>query len=279
MINSSSRTAAGSHPSTGPPLVDVTDLRVRYGAVEAVRGVSLAVGEGNVLALLGNNGAGKSSTLNALAGLTRPKSGSVRCAGQELAGQPASRIARHGLSLVPEGRRVFASLTVAEHLDLAAWGARLGRRRRTERRQQVYELFPLLSQRRDQRASTLSGGEQQQLALGRALIASPRVLLLDEPSLGLAPIMVDRVFAALHLLKGRGVTMIVVEQNARRALELADTVAVLAAGQVAAFGRPEEFADLAQLHAIYLGKGGRLGAGGALGAGGHPRIGGGGGRP
>jgi branched-chain amino acid transport system ATP-binding protein len=240
--------------TTGPrALLDVTDLRVRYGAVDAVRGISLSVAEGGVLALLGNNGAGKSSTLNCLAGLVRPTAGAVRLAGRDITGLPASRVASSGISLVPEGRRVFASLTVAEHLDLAVWGAGVARRQRASRLQEVYDLFPMFDRCRRQVASTLSGGEQQQLALGRALVAAPRVLLLDEPSLGLAPILVDRVFACLHLLKQQGMTMVVVEQNARHATELADQVVVLSAGRVVAAGHSRDFSDLRHLRAIYLG--------------------------
>lgn len=244
---------APSDGLAGDTLLDVSDLTVRYGAVEAVHGVSLSVAEGGVTALLGNNGAGKSSTLNALAGLVRPTGGSVRLAGRRVTGLPAARIALLGISLVPEGRRVFASLNVQEHLELAAWGERIVRRQRAARIREIYDLFPLLGDRKTQLASTLSGGEQQQLALGRALIAKPSLLLLDEPSLGLAPIMVDRVFAGLHSLKQTGVTMLVVEQNARRAVELADHVVVLASGRVTATGPVSDFSDMGSLRSIYLG--------------------------
>ena len=247
--------ATAGGPATGrtPGTLTVRNLVVSYGGVRALHGIDLEVPAGGVLALLGNNGAGKTSTLTAVAGVVRPDSGRVLLDGRDVTGWRPDRLVRCGLSLTPEGRRVFARVTVRDHLRLGGW-ARRGDRGTAERRiAEMFELFPALASRQRQLAGTLSGGQQQQLALARSLMSEPRVLLLDEPSLGLAPQMIDVVFAALHRLRERGVTTVLVEQNARRAVELADEVVVLAAGRVVAARPAAGFFDLAELRDIYLG--------------------------
>ncbi len=223
------------------PILAVANLAVRYGPVQAVRDVDLMVQHGSVVVLLGANGAGKSSALNAIAGLL-PCDGSITMAGKPIAGLPAEDIVRLGLSLVPEGRRVFPSLSVAENLHLGgavhARGTVLADRVEAE-----LARFPILRDRYQQQAGLLSGGEQQMLAIARALMSSPRLLLLDEPSLGLAPQMVDRVFELIADLRGQGITILLVEQNAERALEIADHAYVLQSGQIVLQGSG---ADLAQ---------------------------------
>ncbi len=223
------------------PILAVANLAVRYGPVQAVRDVDLMVQHGSVVVLLGANGAGKSSALNAIAGLL-PCDGSIDLAGKPIAGLPAEDIVRLGLSLVPEGRRVFPSLSVAENLHLGgavhARGTVLADRVEAE-----LARFPILRDRYQQQAGLLSGGEQQMLAIARALMSSPRLLLLDEPSLGLAPQMVDRVFELIADLRGQGITILLVEQNAERALEIADHAYVLQSGQIVLQGSG---ADLAQ---------------------------------
>jgi branched-chain amino acid transport system ATP-binding protein len=203
-----------------PPLLEVEDLRVRYGAVEAVHGVSFAVNAGEVTALIGANGAGKSSTLAAVSGLV-PSSGRIRFDGRNIAGSPPHAIVRAGVVQVPEGREILAQMTVEENLLMGLRG-----RDRSDLGA-AYERFPILRERRALLAGSLSGGEQQMLAIARGLLAHPRLLLLDEPSLGLAPLIVKRVFETLADLKRQGVTMLLVEQNALRALRLADRAYVM----------------------------------------------------
>jgi branched-chain amino acid transport system ATP-binding protein len=208
------------------PLLVVRDLVVRYGAIEAVHGISLDVGAGEVVALIGANGAGKTSTLAAISGLVRPARGAVRLAGRDLRGAAPHAIVRAGVVQVPEGREILARMSVHENLLLS------GARDATP----MYERFPILAERRALPAGNLSGGEQQLLAIARALLAKPRVLLLDEPSLGLAPKMVATVFALLAELKAGGTTMLLVEQNALRALRLADRAYVLELGRIGLAG-------------------------------------------
>ena len=225
------------------PALDVRDLVVRYGAIEAVHGISFDVQAGEVVALIGANGAGKTSTLAALSGLVRPARGAVRLLGRDLAGAPPHAIVRAGLVQVPEGREILARMSVHENLLLS------GATDATA----MYERFPILAERRALPAGNLSGGEQQLLAIARALLARPRVLLLDEPSLGLAPKMVGTVFEVLAELKRSGTTMLLVEQNALRALRLADRAYVLELGRIGLTGTGPALLQDAGVARAYLG--------------------------
>ena len=234
-------------------LLAIEALRVDYGAVAAVKGVSLAVGAGEVVALLGANGAGKSTMLRTISGLVRPRSGKIRFAGVAIERLAPPRIVRLGLAHCPEGRRIFGSLSVAENLRLGA-AARADRASAAADRERLFELFPVLRDRAHQAAGTLSGGEQQMLALARALMAKPRLLLLDEPSLGLAPLMVQAIFATLAALKRDGVTMLLVEQNMTLALQLADRAYVLRTGEIRLSGSAAALrADQERVAEAYLG--------------------------
>jgi branched-chain amino acid transport system ATP-binding protein len=214
------------------PLLEVSAIRARYGAIEALKGVSLTIDEGEVVTLIGSNGAGKSTTLRAVAGLTPAFAGRITFDGEDITGVPADEIVTRGIALSPEGRRCFSRMTVRENLDLGAY-----RRRDTAAiasdMERVFELFPRLKERADQKAGTMSGGEQQMLAIGRALMAKPRLLLLDEPSLGIAPILVDRIYETIGEIHRSGVAILLVEQNAHRALDAADRGYVLETGRVA----------------------------------------------
>jgi branched-chain amino acid transport system ATP-binding protein len=224
--------AGATQPRPGAaPLLAVEDLVVGYGAITALRGVSLEVGAGEVVALLGANGAGKTTMLRAISGLARPSSGTIRMNGVPLERLSPSRIVAMGVAHCPEGRRIFASLSVADNLRLGAT-ARRDRGAVDADRERMFRLFPILRERVHQVGGTLSGGEQQMLALARALMAAPRLLLLDEPSLGLAPLMTQKIFETLAELKRQGVTMLVVEQNASAALDLADRAYVLRTGEI-----------------------------------------------
>ena len=235
------------------PVLEVNNLAVNYGAVSALRRVSLYVRPGEVVALLGANGAGKSTTLRTISGLRRPRAGEIRFLGQRIDGLPSSRIVRLGVAHSPEGRRLFGSLTVAENLRLGA-AARADRSGIDDDRDRVYALFPHLAERSRQQAATLSGGEQQMVALGRALMARPKLLLLDEPSLGIAPILVRQIFASLAELKQAGVTMLLVEQNMSVALDLADRAYVLRTGEVSLEGDAHELkTNYEEVAAAYLG--------------------------
>ena len=233
------------------PLVEVTGLTVRYGVVTALSGVDLDVGRGEIVAVLGPNGAGKSTLLRTIAGVHPAAHGMVRLDGWRIPAGSPERVAQAGLSLVPEGRRIFGALTVEENLRLGA----TPRPRSSEARNldRMYGRFAVLGERRRQVAGTLSGGEQQQLAIARALMAEPRVILYDEPSLGLAPRIVDQIFGLIGELRDEGVTSVLVEQNARRALQLADRGAVLAGGRVVARGTSSELLNL-DLSRLYFGE-------------------------
>jgi branched-chain amino acid transport system ATP-binding protein len=229
-----------------PPILEVEELRVRYGAVEAVHGVTFAVNAGEVTALIGANGAGKSSTLAAISGLV-PTGGRIRFDGRDIAGAPPHAIVRAGIVQVPEGREILARMTVEENLLMGLRGgdhSELG---------SAYERFPILRERRALLAGSLSGGEQQMLAVARALLAKPRLLLLDEPSLGLAPLIVKRVFDTLADLKRQGVTMLLVEQNALRALRLADRAYVMELGRLVMQGTGAELMRDDGVARTYLG--------------------------
>lgn len=216
-------------------MLSVDHLKVAYGKVAAVHDATLEVDAGEVVALVGANGAGKSSILKAIAGVVRPSGGAIRLEGGSIYGLAPHRIAVRGIALVPEGRMIFTGLTIAENLALGGIG-RLGGRAAGRRRAEMLEHFPMLRRRLDERASDLSGGEQQLLALARGLLGAPRLLLLDEPSLGLSPIATEEIFAMLAKLKAAGQTMLLVEQNVRESLELADRAYVLEAGRVVAAG-------------------------------------------
>lgn len=225
--------------------LEVNDLHVAYGSVQAVRSVSFSIKQGSVLTVLGANGAGKTSTLRAVAGAVR-RSGSMTFDGKPLA-RNAARVRSAGIAHVPEGRHVFNALTVVENLRLGGFGVR------GNRSDEVYELFPRLRERRHQRAGTLSGGEQQMLAIGRALMSGPKMLLLDEPTLGLAPILCDEIFDKIRTIRDLGSTLLLVEQKTSRALELADHVLIMRGGRIVASGPPEDFADEAVIAAAYMG--------------------------
>lgn len=235
-------------------MLEVHDLQVSYGAITALAGVSFCVPQGQIVALLGANGSGKTTTLRGITGLETPKAGRIVFAGREIQGRPTHEIIRAGISMVPEGRRIFANLTVYENLLLGAYFRRdqetLGRDLDS-----LYETFPRLAERRHQAAGTLSGGEQQMLALGRSLMARPRLLLLDEPSLGLAPLLVKEVFHIITLLNQRGVTILLVEQNAAAALQIAHHGYVLETGRVVLAGSGADLLAHPQLQEAYLGDG------------------------
>ena len=244
--------------SNGGGLLAVRQLRVRYGAVEAVRGVDLDVHPGEIVALPGANGAGKSSILDAVMGLVPPSGGRVILLDEDVTGRAPEHNVRRGMTLCPEGRHVFGNLTVEENLAIGATtqrGRARGNNAIAETRGRMLELFPALSRRLDQAAGTLSGGEQQMLSLARAMMSAPRLLLLDEPSLGLAPQVVDTIFELVARLRERGLTILLVEQNVELALEIADRGYVLAAGRVVLAGRAGPLVEADEVVRAYLGTG------------------------
>lgn len=236
----------------GQPLLQVRSLDVRYGAVQAVDGINFDVEQGEIVALLGANGAGKSSTLNALVGLVPTFSGEVIFEDNNITNIRPEMLPGLGMTLSPEGRRVFGTLSVAENLQMGAFGLRdpneIG-----AAWDRVFDLFPILAERRNQFAGTLSGGQQQMLAVGRALMSNPKMLLLDEPSLGLAPKIIEQIFELIKTLNDQGVTILVVEQNVSMALDIAHRAYVLANGTVATSGAAEELAESSNLQNAYLG--------------------------
>jgi branched-chain amino acid transport system ATP-binding protein len=229
------------------PMLELVSVEVRYGAVPAVRGVSFRVAEGEIVGLIGPNGAGKSTTLHAITGLVPTHAGHIRVEGESVVGRPPERIAQSGVSLVPEGRRIYADFTVEENLRLGL-AARRGRGALAE----AYELFPMLQEFRRRSAGALSGGQQQQLAIARGLVAKPRLLLLDEPSLGLAPTLVAEVFETLARIREQGVTILLVEQRAQRTVALADRTYVLANGELRTTLGPADADDTDRLVKAYL---------------------------
>lgn len=233
-------------------LLTVKDLRVAYGQIEALKGVSLEINQGEVVAILGANGAGKTTLMRSISGLLPKKSGAVKLGDVDITRTPAEKIVRLGIAQSPEGRRVFGTLSVAENLVLG--GFTQPAKSRHESLEMVYAMFPRLAERRHQLSGTLSGGEQQMLAIGRALIAQPRLLLLDEPSLGLAPIIVQGIFASLRKIADSGVTVLLVEQNARAALKLADRGYVLEVGQIVMSGAASTLLQSPDIQEAYLGK-------------------------
>jgi len=233
-------------------LLELEDLHVYYGNIHALKGVSLAVEAGEIVALLGANGAGKSTTLNTVSGLLRPRSGSVRFEDEDLTQIPPHRIVERGVVQVPEGRRIFGQLTVLENLEMGAF-TRTDTRGIREDLERVFALFPRLRERSGQVAGTLSGGEQQMLAIGRALMARPRVLLMDEPSMGLAPVLVEQIFDAIQEINRQGTTILLVEQNAYMALQVAHRGYVLQTGQVVLQGSAAELRENPEVKRAYLG--------------------------
>jgi branched-chain amino acid transport system ATP-binding protein len=238
-------------------MLTIKDLHAGYGSSEVLHGATLTVPQGRLVAVIGPNGAGKTTTMRAISGLIRPRSGQMLFGGEDIAGMEAARVARLGLAHVPEGRHVFGPLAVEENLLLGAYrrlpklfGYKAGARAGLER---VYAMFPRLKERRRQLAGTLSGGEQQMLAVGRALMAEPQLILLDEPSMGLAPVIVEELFATLNQLKQQGITMLLVEQMAHKALQVADHVYVMERGRVVIDGPPDQLRQDARVVAAYLG--------------------------
>ena len=234
-------------------MLSVHKLEVAYGGIKAVKGIDLEVGRGELVALIGANGAGKSSTLKALSGLLKPSAGRIDYDGAEITGKPAYHLVRRGLAMVPEGRGVFPRLTVAENLAMGAYihDDKSAIARDFER---VYALFPRLAERRAQPAGTLSGGEQQMLAMARALMCRPRLLLLDEPSMGLAPLMVQKIFETVRAVAAEGVTMLLVEQNAKLALETCDRGYVMESGAIVLADNAKTLLSSPQVRQAYLGE-------------------------
>ena len=241
--------------ATEKPLLDVANLSAAYGQVRILQDISFTLAEGESLSVLGANGAGKSTLLRAISGLMVRRQGSIRMAGKEISTLRADEIVHRGISQVPEGRRLFFPLTVLENLEAGALKLR-NTGRGTEVKDalaSVFDLFPRLAERRGQVSGTLSGGEQQMLAIARALMSRPRILLLDEPSVGLAPKVIEALFGVLHTLKGTGLTIILAEQHVPMALDLADRAIVLRLGQIALGGTPAELRDSEDIRRIYLG--------------------------
>jgi branched-chain amino acid transport system ATP-binding protein len=233
-------------------MLSVSNLRVAYGGIEAVKGVSLEVLEGEIVTLIGANGAGKSTLLRAISGLLRPAGGEIRFRDESIGGRPAHAIVKRGLGHVPEGRRVFVNLSVRENLELGAY-LRRDRRATAATLEEMFGLFPRLRERQKQAAGTLSGGEQQMLAMARGLMGAPKLLLLDEPSMGLSPLLVREVFDLIGTINARGVTVLLVEQNAHMALSIAHRGYVLETGRIVLDGSADTLANNPEVQAAYLG--------------------------
>ena len=233
--------------------LEIQNLRVSYGGIAAVKGISLSISRGEIVTLIGANGAGKTSTLKAIVGLVPCAAGSIRIFGRDIRGTPTHRIVSTGVALVPEGRAIFASMSVRENLELGSFLQRESKGR-AERLQRCIGLFPRLGERLDQDGGTLSGGEQQMLAIARALMSNPKLILLDEPSLGLAPKLVAQIFESIVEIAKGGITILLVEQNTRLALETAHRAYVLATGEVALSGASAELRDDPRIRAAYFGE-------------------------
>jgi branched-chain amino acid transport system ATP-binding protein len=231
-------------------LLELEDVHTFYGSIEALKGVSLTVDEGEIVTLIGSNGAGKSTTLRSVSGLTPPRQGSIRFQGREISTMPPQDIVQLGISLAPEGRHIFPRMTVRENLDMGAYLRRDTLDQDTER---VYGLFPRLKERERQKAGTMSGGEQQMLAIGRALMARPQLLMLDEPSMGIAPILVDRIYETIGEINRQGTTILLVEQNANHALEASSRGYVLTTGTVALADDSDALRRNEEVQKAYLG--------------------------
>ena len=232
-------------------ILEIKGLVVSYGGIEAVKGIDLTVEQGKIVTLIGSNGAGKSTTLKTIAGLVKPKSGSITFQGEPLLGKSTDQIVSRGVTLVPEGRRVFPNLTVEENLRIGAYLRKESIRDDLDR---VYALFPRLKEREWQLAGTLSGGEQQMLAVGRALMAKPQLVMMDEPSLGLAPIVVRGIFDIIREINAQGITVLLIEQNANMALKIADQAYVMQTGVITLSGSGSALAENEEVKAAYLGK-------------------------
>jgi branched-chain amino acid transport system ATP-binding protein len=235
------------------PLLSLHKLQVAYGGIQAVKGIDLEVGEGELVCLIGANGAGKTTTLKGICGLLPVKAGKIRYAGNDITGKRSFQLVQRGLAMVPEGRGVFGALTIEENLAMGAYirNDRAGIKADIER---VYQLFPRLKERRRQTAGTLSGGEQQMLAMGRAMMSRPKLLLLDEPSMGLAPLMVQKVFETIHTISGEGVTILLIEQNAKLALEVSRRGYVMESGEITLEGEAKSLLDNPKVREAYLGE-------------------------
>jgi branched-chain amino acid transport system ATP-binding protein len=238
--------------SNGTPLLELVDVHTFYGTIEAIKGISLVVHEGEIVTLIGANGAGKSTTLRSIQGINRPKRGSIRFNGTDIVGHPPHEIVRLGISQSPEGRRLFARMTVLENLEMGAFQRR-DKSGVNEDVERVFGLFPRLAERRAQKAGTLSGGEQQMCAMGRALMARPKLLLLDEPSMGLAPVLVERIFEIITEINQQGTTILLVEQNALMALDIASRGYVLETGAVALTDEAASLRTNERVRKAYLG--------------------------
>ena len=233
-------------------MLDIKDINVYYGAIHAIKGISLTVNKGEIVTLIGANGAGKSTTLRTISGLLKPKTGSIEFMGKNIATMPAHQIVKEGISQVPEGRRIFAEMTVIENLELGAF-TRTDKEAIEEDMQMVFRRFPRLEERREQLAGTLSGGEQQMLAMGRALMSRPKLLLLDEPSMGLAPLLIKEIFSIIEDINKTGTTVLLVEQNANMALSIANRAYVLETGRITLSGDAKELAASEEVRKAYLG--------------------------
>jgi branched-chain amino acid transport system ATP-binding protein len=235
------------------PLLELEDVRVRYGGIEAVKGISIRVDEGELVTLIGGNGAGKSTTLKAISGIKRPSSGEIRFRGERIDNLSAHEIVQMGISQAPEGRRIFGGMTVRENLEMGAYGRKDGRGVK-EDFERVYTLFPVLKEREKQAGGTLSGGQQQMLAIGRALMARPELLALDEPSMGLAPLLVEKIFELLQEIHGQGTTVLLVEQNAHLALGVADRGYVIESGNIVLEDEADRLLGNDDVRKAYLGE-------------------------
>ena len=233
------------------PLLEVKDIHTYYGSIEALKGITLEVNEGEIVTLIGSNGAGKSTTLRSISALTPPRTGSIRFKNHEISKMPAQEVVSHGISQAPEGRRVFSRMTVRENLELGAYLRRDATIQ--EDLDRVYDLFPRLKEREKQKAGTMSGGEQQMLAIGRALMAQPSLLLLDEPSLGIAPILVDRIYETIQEINRQGTTILLVEQSASHALRVSHRGYVLETGKVVLTDKSAALQENPEVQKAYLG--------------------------
>ena len=234
-------------------MLEIKDLEVYYGMIQAIKGISFEVNEGEVIALIGANGAGKTTILHTISGLIAPKKGSITFEGQEITKIPAHKIVENGLAQVPEGRRVFPSLSVLQNLKLGAY-TRKDKKEIDDTLKMIYERFPRLEERKNQPAGTLSGGEQQMLAMGRALMSKPRIILMDEPSMGLSPIFVNEIFDIIKHVSASGTTVLLVEQNAKKALSIADRGYVLETGKIVKEGKASDLLNDEAVKKAYLGE-------------------------